>query len=474
MDLLYRVFDNIKRHRMVERGCKVLVAVSGGPDSVAMLHLLNLLKDELGITLHVAHLNHMFRGAEAEGDALFVADLAERYRLPATIEARDVPAYRDENRLSGELAARQVRYRFFQETARQVGASRVALAHQADDQAETILINFLRGAGATGLKGIPPVREGFYIRPLLTVRRREIERYCKEMSLPFRRDSSNLKPVYARNRIRLNLMPLLEQEYNPGLVSTLFRLGEICREEDSYLEEQAGRFYREALEETGAGRVVLRLDVLGDMPLALQRRVLRRAWQALTGEMKDLAFQHTEAILDLCGGTTGSRTVLPGKVLAVRSYNALEFVKDQGEPAVPYYMYPLKAPGVTYIPELDRTIYAGLSQRPHQCAPGSLPPSEALLDFEKLPPQIFVRRRLEGDVFYPYGQVSEMKLKDFFIKQKIPREERDRIPLVCTPEEIAWAGGIRTGEKWKVDEKTIQALHLKLTRGQPDPNFAFD
>lgn len=475
MDLLHRVRVNLYRHRMVERGRKVMVAVSGGPDSVALLHILYLLKEELEISLHVAHLNHMFRGAESEADALFVADMAERYGLPATVESLDVPAYRDQNRLSGQVAAREVRYRFFYETANRVGAYKVALAHQADDQAETILINFLRGTGITGLKGISPVREGIYIRPLLTVRRSEIERYCDEMSLSFRQDSSNIKPVYTRNRVRMNLMPLLEREYNPGLVPALLRLGEICREEDSYLEEQAEKAYQDALQAAAAGRVVLRLDSLRGTPVAIRRRVLRRAWQFLTGELKNLAFQHAEAALDLLyGGATGSRAVLPGNVVAVRSYNTLELIKEQGKLGVSYYIHPVKVPGATYIPELDRTVYAALAPRSPAHDPKSLPPEEALLDYEKLPPQIFVRRRLEGDVFYPFGQVSELKLKDFFIKQKVPREERDRIPLVSTPEEIVWVGGMRTGERWKVDEKTARVLHLKLTRGLPGPGTACD
>jgi len=465
MDLLHRVCDYIHRHRMVERGSLVLVAVSGGPDSVALLHILYNLKDELGISLHVVHLNHMFRGAESEADALFVAGMAERLGLPATVESRDVPAYRQRRRLSAQVAAREERYRFFAETAGRVGASKVALAHQADDQAETILINFLRGTGVTGLKGILPVREGFYIRPLLVVRRSDVERYCTEADISFRRDFSNLKPVYARNRVRLQLMPLLEKEYNPGLVSTLLRLGEICRGEDSYLEEQAAEAFRGVLREKAPGRVVLGLAGLKEMPVAVKRRVLRLTWHTLTGATKDLAFQHTEAVLDLIeGGATGSRIVLPGNISAFRSYDLLELTREREKPGAPYYIHLLQVPGATGIPELEMTIHAGLCFRTPAHDPKSLPDSEALLDYDKLPPQLFVRMRREGDVFYPFGGVSEIKLKDFLIKQKIPREERDRIPLVSTPGEIVWVGGVRTGEKWKVDQNTRRVLHLKIAQ----------
>lgn len=461
MDLVRRVKANIYRHRMVERGCKVAVAVSGGPDSVVLLDVLFLLKEELGIMLHVVHLNHMFRGAESEEDALFVADMARRYGLPATVESADVPAYRDRYGLSAQVAARQVRYRFFSETAKLEGASKVALAHQADDQAETILINFLRGTGTTGLKGIPPVRDGFYIRPLLTLRRSEIERYCNVKNLPFRRDPSNLKPVYERNRVRMTLLPLLE-EYNPALVPALLRLGEICREEDDYLDKQSAELLPGIIQETSPGRVVLAVEGLLKTPLAIRRRIVRRAWQLAAGRQKNLDFGHVEAVLALTEEpAAGPRTVLPGKVVAVKSYDSIKLLRKGDLIEIPYYIYPVRVPGETLIPESGCCISASLlSALPVD--PRSLPSSEAVLDYNKLPPRIFVRRRREGDMFQPYGHVSGFKLKDFFIKQKIPREARDRVPLVCTPDEIVWVAGIRTGEKWKVTGETTRILHLKI------------
>lgn len=463
MDLLHRVCANLTRHRMVQRGGKVVVAVSGGPDSVALLHLLYLLRDELELSLHVAHLNHMFRGAESEADALFVSELARRYGLPATVASTDVPARRAQNRLSAQVAAREARYLFLDETARLVEASRVALAHHADDQAETILLHFLRGTGITGLKGILPVREGFYIRPLLNVRRFEIERYCERTGLTFRRDASNEKPVYTRNRIRMDLLPLLEKEYNPGFVPALLRLGEICREEDGYLDEKAEEAFQTALLERADGRVALCLEDLRGTPAAVRRRVLRRAWSALTGGLTDLAYERAEAVMDLIeGGKTGAQVGLPGKAAVVRTYDTLEFCYSRMKPEVPDYIYPVNVPGATFIPELSRTLHTTLAERGLAHEPGALPPGEALLDAEKLPPKMFVRRRREGDSFHPFGQASAVKLKDFLIKQKVPREERDRIPLVGTPGEIIWVGGIRTGEKWKVEPTTKRVLHLRL------------
>lgn len=463
MNLLDRVRDDMARHRMTEPGCKVVVAVSGGPDSVVLLHILYLLKEELEISLHIAHLNHMLRGEESEDDARFVAGLAQSYGLPVTIQSIDVPLYRQQHRSSIETAAREVRYGFLSDVARRCGALKIALAHQADDQAETVLINFLRGTGTTGLKGIPPVRQGIYIRPLMTLRRFEIVRFCDETGLKFRTDSSNASEVYLRNRVRHSLIPFLEKEYNPALVPALIRLGELCREEDEYLERLARQAYLELPVLETPGRLTVEIARLGAMELARRRRVIRMIWAALTGSAGNLSFGHVEDVNRLIdGGGTGSRAVLPGRVTAVRSYGLIEFFREEERMGVPYYLYPLLVPGATHIPEVDRTLYAELEPATMRQDPKKLPPDEALLDFDKLPQQLFVRRRREGDVFHPFGLPAGLKLKEFLIKQKVPQAKRDRLPLVGTPEDIVWVAGLRPGEKWKIDHTTRRVLHLKI------------
>lgn len=461
--LLATVRSFIVRLQMVEPGSKIVVAVSGGADSVALLHLLHLLQDDLNLSIHVAHLNHMLRGEESEQDAVFVAELAGRYGLPFTVEAVDVNAYRRKKKLSIELAAREVRYRFLKDTARLVGASRVALAHHGDDQAETILLNFLRGSGISGLKGIPPVRDGFYIRPLLCLRKAELERYCEEAGLTFRCDSSNLQEVYTRNRIRLSLIPLLEKEYNPGLVPALLRTGELCREENEYLEEQARHAFTGVLKSSFAGRVELDLAGLKVMPLAMRRRVLRLAWGAIAESDKNLSFHHTAAVIDLIDrGEPGLQVSLPARVSVIRLPPDLVFLREQEKKMIPDYVYQLQVPGTTFIPELSCWLQADIVPRANLPDPRSLPPEEVYLDFDKLPPKLFIRRRLNGDVFQPFGLKSEMKLKDFLIKQKVPLAMRDQLPLLSTPAEIVWVAGLRAGERWKVDETTRRVLYLKV------------
>lgn len=466
MDIIDKVRLTIQRYRMVGRGDKVVVGVSGGPDSVALLHALNYLRGELEISLHVAHLNHMLRGTDADADAEFVSGLAGYYGLPVTLERFDVSAYRKATRLSSQVAAREARYRFFQEVVVRTGAKRVALAHQADDQAETILMNFLRGTGLAGLKGILPVRDDLYIRPFLGVRRREIEAFCLAEGLSYRQDLSNLKLVYRRNKIRLHLLPLLEKEYNPGLVASLVRLGSIFRAEEEYLEAQANSVFQTALQETADSRVSLLLPALQDQPVALQRRVLRMGWQTLTGGRRNLSFRHVEAVLELVeSGSAGAYVTLPGGMRAGRTYNSIDFFLNDKILTVPPYDYPLAIPGDTYIPELNKTIQAVVLTKDGAGDPKMLSPGEALLNYDQATTPLFVRRRRPGDVFRPFGLGGEVKLKDFLIKQKVPRAERDRIPIVCTAENIIWVAGIRLAENWKVTEETARVLYLKLVAG---------
>jgi len=465
MDFLRQVCSYIVQHRMVKREDKVVVAVSGGPDSMALLDALNALREELAISLHVAHLNHMFRGGEAEKDARLVARTAERYGLPATVEEIDVPAYRKQERLSAQEAARAVRYRFLREVAGRTGASQVALAHHADDQAETVLLHFIRGAGPPGLKGMEPVR-GIYIRPFLPLRRAQILEYCQARQLPFRVDASNLKPVYTRNRLRLSLLPLLEKEYNPGLVEALLRLADICREEDDFMDRAARTAYRAALLEGAPGRLVLSVTVLARQHAAVKRRIVRQAFFELTGG-QDLAFQHVKAALAVFEAKgAGAETVLPGGIRARRFYDRAELLAEAclDLERAPRFFYRLECPGVTDIPEAGRRIFAEVIPVGSAPDPGALPATEALFDFERLPAGLYVRQRLSGDVFMPYGMRAAVKLKDFLIKQKVPREERDRLPIVATPEEIIWVGGVRTAENWKVTAGTKKILYLKIKK----------
>jgi len=448
---------------MLKPGDKVLAGVSGGSDSIALLHILWILKDDLQIFPVVAHLNHQLRGEEAKEDARSVREFSKKLELPCYIEEADVKSYHKSSGLSLQEACREIRFSFFEQLAGKLGAGRVALGHHADDQAETILLNLLRGAGISGLKGISYVR-GLFIRPLLEIRRREIEKYCLQHNLPVRQDSSNLKPVYTRNRIRLNLLPLLEREYNPQIVNTLVQLGNLCSEEDAYLEELAMiNLEKIKTNEKKNGMVVLDNNMLRELSAPLCRRVLRLAWNEATGETKELSYHHVDKLMELLHKKAGGRVmILPRRIRALKTNNFLQFSREAEPASVLPYKRSLIVPGVTYIPEIDLRIQAEVIDISDAPPFSEMSSNEALLDYDLVKHPLFVRRRVEGDVFSPFGLGGTMKLKKFLIDSKIARYKRDRIPLVVCGDDIVWVGGLRLSQDWKVTGGTVNCLYLQI------------
>ncbi|MDI6870874.1 MAG: tRNA lysidine(34) synthetase TilS [Bacillota bacterium] len=490
-DLLGQVRRTIERHRMLASGDRVVVAVSGGPDSVALAHLLWRLAGEYSLSLHVAHLNHQFRGEESEAEARLVAELAAGWGLPCTVEAVDVPAYLALHGGSAEAVARRLRYAFLERVARAADASRIALGHQADDLAETVLMNLLRGAGPRGLSGIPPVRAGRYIRPLLETGRGEILAYLEAEGLPYRLDSSNASPVFFRNRVRHQLLPYLEREFAPNLRAILARTADILRAEDEYLEGVAAHL-RTALmtARRGKGSATV-LDGftydcadLAGLPPALLRRLVRQVWAELAGEAAEaeedfpgegrLSYERVEAVVALVReGRTGARLELPGGVTVRRRYTQLLWERcppGQAEP-VPVPPVELKVPGETLIPATglileveeravtDAAEAARLVEEVKAAGPFS-----AALDADRLEPPLVARRRRPGDRFRPLGAPGEKKLKDYLIDAKIPAEERKNLVLVADRQgrRPVWLVGDRPAEAVKVTGATRRVLLLRV------------
>ncbi len=298
----------------------VLLGVSGGADSVCLLHILAGLQEKLGITVRVAHLNHMLRGAESDGDARYVSRLAKKLGVAATIEKRDVKAYQAEHRVSLEDAARQVRYRFFAEVAQEVGASRVAVGHTSDDQAETILMHLVRGAGPTGLLGMRPLTiwtspglAGLtVIRPLLAVSREETRAYCREHRLTPREDSSNLSLSPFRNRIRQELLPLL-RGYNPRIGEALIRNSDTLAADLSFLEEYVSEVWPKVASKENGAIVLDRASVVSLHP-AVQRHLLRRVTREVLGDLEDIEWKHIEKMRHGLTLRKGKRVILPRKL----------------------------------------------------------------------------------------------------------------------------------------------------------------
>jgi tRNA(Ile)-lysidine synthase len=459
--VLSRVMGTIRCHAMIEPCSHIGVAVSGGIDSMVLLDILASLQAELHITLTILHLNHGIRGKEAARDQQFVQGLSAQYSLPYLGKEVDVPAYKKQKSLSLQEAARELRYLFFEQAMDTLDLDKVAIGQTADDQAETVLMRLIRGGGARGLKGIPPVR-GRYIRPLIEVWREELLQYARHKGLSFVQDSSNLKMDYLRNRIRLELLPVLEG-YNPGIKQRLLHLARVLGEDDSYLDGLAQEIAKGIVMK--GEEVSLSIPSLLSLPLALQARVLQRAFAGLaSGGI--LEYPHIEGVMTLIQGTGGSKRVsLPGGYWAMRSYDnllmgregeTLEGMADETD---------LLIPGRTRLDKLGKELEASLAKgSPDPKADPPANPDTALLDYHRLALPLRVRTFRPGDSFVPLGMKGPKKLKNFFIDLKIPRAERLKIPLVISGNDICWVAGLRIDERFKILPDTGETLKLRLKR----------
>jgi tRNA(Ile)-lysidine synthase len=463
--LLQEVHQTIQDYQMLDHGHTLLVAVSGGPDSMTMLHALWQLREALAVKLFVAHLNHRMR-LSATQDARFVETMARDLGIPCICESLDVPAYQRQHRLSPEDAARRVRYAFLRTTAKGLGADRIAVGHTADDQAETVLLRLLRGSGLRGLCGMPPVRAPI-IRPLVRVQRRQILAYLRTHGLAFREDPSNQQRRYTRNRIRLDLLPHLQQRYNPRVVQALCTTAQLLAADEAALEALARERFHAARLPTTSDHVQLKLSALTSLSPALQRRVIREALSETMGSLHGVTHRHIAAVLTLLRTAAGTKWLaLPHGVVVERRYHVLRIQRQASPAAVDVDML-LPVPGECQIEALGVTLVSDLL--PCDAAAMPFPTGDvAWLDADRVGRDLRVRTRRSGDRFQPSGSPYVRKLKAFLIDTKIPRAVRDRLPLVVTGAGIAWVAGVRPAEWAKVTAMTRTILCLRLIQQPPE------
>ena len=457
-----RVRRFILEHQMIQPEELVLVGVSGGVDSLALLHCLHILRHEFNCSLHVAHLDHALR-ADSAADAEFVRKHANRLNLPIYTERIDVPGLMKDGKLSAETAARNARYNFYESVSERVGAKKIALGHHRGDQAETVLMRLLRGAGSIGLKGMLPVRDGKFIRPLLNFSRSEIEVFVTNLGLQPRTDSTNRESNCLRNRIRLELIPLLEQLYNPNLQNTLNQTAELMRVESDYLAEAAHEAFEACRERPDTDNVVvLNRDTFLRNHLALRHRILRCVLGEISGGMRSLYFNHFVAMLKLIEGETPNASLnLPDNLRLQRAYNRLIFHNSAAVDKE--FEYEVALPGTTNLPVLNARLIAAIEvSQPPNIRDGKF---HAVFDNLKLP--LKLRNRRDGDRFQPFGMQGSKKIKDFLIDSKVPHHERYRVPILVSGEEIVWVVGHRTSERFKVGGETKRYVHFAYTPLEP-------
>lgn len=467
-----RVVQFIQKHGLTSPGETVLVAVSGGADSVCLLQVLAQQQAALGVKLHAAHLNHKLRGDESDEDAWYVVDLAHKLGIPIMLDTRDVAAYRDQKRCSLEEAAREVRYGFLSETARTVRAGCVVVGHTRDDQVETVLMHILRGSGVAGLRGLQPKSVLLtgedktpltVVRPLLEVFRYETVDYCRRHNLEPRSDSSNVSDAFLRNRVRMELLPML-REYNPRFDAALLRLATIASDEIAYLDEQASSLWHKVAQvETSA--VYLDKNKMSSLPLVMQRHLSRKAAEHLLGNLKDIEADHIEAMVQFLSKPAGKSLHLPHElrlsveygrlVLALAETSSCPFPPLETEIA-------LSVPGETAVSgwKVTAEVVKGTPDSGRNES-GSF---TACFDLDKAGTALLLRQRRRGDRFQPLGMRQSKKLQDFMVDAHIPRSWRNLVPLLCSGERILWVVGWRIDDRVKVTKATKKVLSVTLER----------
>ena len=311
-----KVLETIKKFNLIQQGDRIVLGVSGGPDSISMLHILNEIKEEYKFEIYVAHINHMIR-EEAVEDEKYVQDYCQKNKIECYVKRIDVQQVANNNKIGTEEAGRNIRYEFFEEVLQKVGANKIAIAHNKNDKIETIIMNLFRGSGLSGLKGIEPIRNNKYIRPLIECEREEIEQYCEQCQLNPRIDKTNFENDYTRNKIRNIVIPYIQKEFNPNLIQTMDRLSQVATDESDFVEAQTQKIYATLLVEKTKKQIVLRLKEFNEQDKVIKNRVILLAIKQLMGTTQRIEKIHIEDIIKLCSNNVGNKFLTPNKNIKV-------------------------------------------------------------------------------------------------------------------------------------------------------------
>ncbi len=464
MDIKEKFIFFVKKYNLFSAGQKILLGVSGGPDSLAMLHLFCKLKEEWDIKIAVAHLNHSLR-KEADEEALFVEEKAKKYGIPFYIKKLKKDELQ-ENSSSVEAAARKYRLDFFKKIIKNNNYHMLSLAHQKNDQVETVLLNFFRGTGLRGLSGISPqsrINGINIIHPLLGISRKEILFYCQKQNLNPKFDKSNEENIYSRNVIRNQILPTIKEKINPSVDDVICRNSALIKKEDQFLNKISDEMYIKSIKKKNKKEIVFDLDELLTNDQVIVWRIIRRAYKILNNDLVDLYYDHVVEVYSLIKEKkTGKSLDLPFDIKVMISYNKVIFSKnsDSKNAGDNKFEFKLKIPGKIKLNELQSIKAEFVDKEEVEFGQNK---KICFCDFEKIKSPLYVRSRKNGDKFTPLGMEGSKKIKDFFIDEKVEKRNRDQIPIVAdSGDNIVWIAGFRTSENVRINKNTIKVLKLKL------------
>ena len=459
--IIERVRDTVIRNQMIDPGDRIVVAVSGGPDSVCLLDIFSKLREEFHIELIVAHLNHGLRGKDSDQDERFVKNLSRKMGI--VCHTKKIELYRIRNKRSIEEAARDERYTFLFDVLRDTNAKKIATAHHMDDQAETFFINLLRGSGPKGLSGIPERSDdGKIIRPLLGLRRYEILKYLKDLNLLYRVDESNFDKRYLRNAIRHELMPML-LKIQPQIIEHIHTLSKILKEEDRFLDELISSKMSFSSHEKDK-KITVSINEILTLPEALKARAIRILIGRIS-TLKRLTHIHIENIVRMLHSPNPQKEIhLPDGMVAKKRYNELILEKKKAEHSPPSFIYHIPEDGIYHIKEASCMLKFEVSKIDPPLKLKDEDKYTAFISEDKARYPLIVRNFRKGDKFRPLGLEGTKKIKDLFIDLKIPKEQRYLIPLVIHKNKIIWVCGIRISEEFKITDNTEKILKITFSK----------
>lgn len=456
-----KILDTIKEHNLIEEDDNVIVGVSGGPDSIFLLSILYKLQKSLNFNIVVCHINHGVRGIESDEDEEFVKSKCRSLDVPFHSIRINMDEYAKKNSLTSEEAGRELRYRFFRKTLSDYGKGSIAVAHNKNDQAETLLMRFFRGTGIDGLKGMD-YKSYDIIRPILDIDRNEIEEYISYHNIPVKTDKTNKMDIYRRNSIRLNLIPMIEKNYNPSIIDTLFRTSRIMERDSDFIDIYTKEIIKEIIESINKNKIKINVNDLITEHKAIQYRIIRLSIKKIIGHLKGIEEVHIESIINLVrNNTTGKRIIISNNIEGYITYGSL-VLQIKNDNKVSSFKSKLYLNKSNFIPGLDGKIELCLIDENIK----NIKSKDMFIkyfDYDKIENDLFIRNRELGDKFRPLGMNGTKKLKDFFIDEKIPRDERDKTPLICDEKGIIWVVGHRISEGYKIDNKTKRVLRISIT-----------